>query len=681
MSNISPQPENMPALTGRQTEVLRLRAKEYTIDEIATELVITHVTVKKHLSAIYEKLGVSDDSVSTFDRLRAVQQYAAWLDEQAEPPRDAVEPEADDTLSPRADLILLWDEMRLQHRQRYAIHPVVTSIPEPIPIPDPIPISLPPRRNFRPLVLVYGTILLVALLGGMAGGALLNRVGAAGQPATKAGIPPAVSPARPESGSMNPVAAVVPVTSTAVVTHTAVAAEQRYCGEAAPQEYVVQPEFNQHQGVVIYSQENSGGALASNFVRTLAVGSEGLWMGYFSAEAGGRAGLGFTDRKQWVICDSHGGPVDWPVNDILVDSAGMLWVGTDGGGVFRYDGASWQFFTREDGLPSLNIFGLALDPNGQVWAGTWEGAAVYVDGRWETAYSRANNTLRDNQVHALAFDAQQNIWVGHIDAGVSQYDNALGTWVYYTRGAALGGSDIRDILVRAATDQTPESVWFATADGGISRFEHGEWTIYTTAQGLPDNHVSGLAVDRYQRIWAATGGGVSYFDGSNWVRYHTLPATAIAIGPTCEECPVTDDMVFTSTFDRGITYSRLPLDSPVIDVLEVRVPAIVAPGEAFYPEVVVAPRAPYQLREDRGDMLAHVDAQTADRFGAWTHMAVKGTVQAGEPFGFADYDNPFVAPPLAAGETERTYTSTWRVWMHTRLVGPPIEISFTVKQP
>jgi hypothetical protein len=76
----------------------------------------------------------------------------------------------------------------------------------------------------------------------------------------------------------------------------------------------------------------------------------------------------------------------------------------------------------------------------------------------------------------------------------------------------------------------------------------------------------------------------------------------------------------------------------------------------------------------------HVDEEEAHRFGAWTHMAVDGTVLPGEPFVFTDYDNPFVAPALGAGEEERTLTSTWRVWMHTRYVGPPIPITFTVRR-
>jgi hypothetical protein len=61
-------------------------------------------------------------------------------------------------------------------------------------------------------------------------------------------------------------------------------------------------------------------------------------------------------------------------------------------------------------------------------------------------------------------------------------------------------------------------------------------------------------------------------------------------------------------------------------------------------------------------------------------MAVKGTIEPGQPFVFTDFDNYFIAPQLTSGEQEHTFISTWRVWMFTRYTGPPIHISFTVRR-
>jgi frataxin-like iron-binding protein CyaY len=434
--------------------------------------------------------------------------------------------------------------------------------------------------------------------------------------------------------------------------------------------------------VIHYARENSGGALLSNFVRSLAVDERGLWIGYFPESGMQQSGLGFTTKKQWLSCNFAPGVTDQLVNDVLIDGQGNVWVATETAGVSRYDGESWQSYGQAEGLPSKAIYGLGMDHSGQVWAGTWEGVAVFVDGRWEVPYSVANNTLFNNHVHAIAFDSQQNIWIGHIGAGISEYDNASGSWIHHTvAGGNLGGDHTRDILVRKATENDDEQVWIATADGGVTRFENGEWTVYRTEDGLPSDDVVSLAIDRYHRVWAATAGGVAYFDGVTWQLYHTLHATAVAIGLSCDECPINDDMVWTATREHGLTYSKLPLDMSAVDVIEVRYPKTVAPGEKFRPEIVVAPRSPYELREDRGDMLVHIDADESNRFGAWQHIPAKDIVRAGEPFIFTDHDRLFVAPQLGEGETEKTFTSTWRVWMNTRFVGPPIQITFTVKKP
>ncbi|OUC09790.1 hypothetical protein RY27_00690, partial [Litorilinea aerophila] len=154
-------------------------------------------------------------------------------------------------------------------------------------------------------------------------------------------------------------------------------------------------------------------------------------------------------------------------------------------------------------------------------------------------------------------------------------------------------------------------------------------------------------------------------------------AQAVAMGPPCSACPFDDDDVWTAASGSGLTHSGLPLPEPAIDVVAVQVPRVVRPGQAFRPAITVVPRAPYRLEE--GDFLAHMDEADELRFGAYPHMAVRGVVEPGQPFTFTDYDNLFVAPALPSGEASHTYTSTWRVWMDNRYVGPAIPITFTVQ--
>ncbi|WP_412060835.1 two-component regulator propeller domain-containing protein [Rubrivirga sp. IMCC45206] len=66
-------------------------------------------------------------------------------------------------------------------------------------------------------------------------------------------------------------------------------------------------------------------------------------------------------------------------------------------------------------------------------------------------------------------------------------------------------------------------VWFAT-QGGVSRFDGVDFVTYTAQDGLPRNYVSDLEVDRRGRLWAATANGVAVFERG---RFRAVAGTAL----------------------------------------------------------------------------------------------------------------------------------------------------------
>jgi two-component system nitrate/nitrite response regulator NarL len=59
-----------PALTKRESEILRLIADGKSIPEIAKELYLGVTTVKTHVQHVYEKLGVSDRAAAVAEAMR-----------------------------------------------------------------------------------------------------------------------------------------------------------------------------------------------------------------------------------------------------------------------------------------------------------------------------------------------------------------------------------------------------------------------------------------------------------------------------------------------------------------------------------------------------------------------------------------------------------------------------------
>jgi signal transduction histidine kinase len=99
-------------------------------------------------------------------------------------------------------------------------------------------------------------------------------------------------------------------------------------------------------------------------VRAIAEGTNGdLWIGTEGA------GLFLLNNGKIT-------PANAPVKDIsclLVDRAGVPWVGTAGHGLARYAGERWNTFAASDGLAGDDIGYLLEDDFGYLWIGSYEG--------------------------------------------------------------------------------------------------------------------------------------------------------------------------------------------------------------------------------------------------------------------------------------------------------------------
>ena len=63
------------------------------------------------------------------------------------------------------------------------------------------------------------------------------------------------------------------------------------------------------------------------------------------------------------------------MRSFAIDKKGTLWIGTNGGGLNRYNKAENNFshFTMENGLPNDAVYNLLCDNNGMLWLGTNRG--------------------------------------------------------------------------------------------------------------------------------------------------------------------------------------------------------------------------------------------------------------------------------------------------------------------
>jgi ligand-binding sensor domain-containing protein len=95
---------------------------------------------------------------------------------------------------------------------------------------------------------------------------------------------------------------------------------------------------------------------------------------------------------------------------LAVDRDGIVWAGTWGGGLARFDGKAWRNYTVRDGLPGNHVFMQHIDASGVHWIGTNDGLARRNGDRFQVL--RTADGLFANTVFSMASGPNGSLWVG-----------------------------------------------------------------------------------------------------------------------------------------------------------------------------------------------------------------------------------------------------------------------------
>ncbi|MTI33341.1 sensor histidine kinase [Xanthovirga aplysinae] len=95
------------------------------------------------------------------------------------------------------------------------------------------------------------------------------------------------------------------------------------------------------------------------------------------------------------------------VSAFIQDSRGHLWIGTNGGGLSKFNGQEFKTYTQKDGLSGNIIFDLMEDSKGNLWITTENGINSY-DGR---DFLQVAPNIRADFLGNLWEDKSGNIWI------------------------------------------------------------------------------------------------------------------------------------------------------------------------------------------------------------------------------------------------------------------------------
>src|SRR5690606_24264367 len=116
------------------------------------------------------------------------------------------------------------------------------------------------------------------------------------------------------------------------------------------------------------------------------------------------------------------------------DAEGHIWVGTNGGGVGRWDGTRWTAFTTRDGLAHDKVVSLLTLASGELALGTLGGLCLLDRAAERFRCLDESDGLPHDIVLALAESPAGTLWVGthdglarlRIDAGPPMVEQVWG---------------------------------------------------------------------------------------------------------------------------------------------------------------------------------------------------------------------------------------------------------------
>jgi len=171
--------------------------------------------------------------------------------------------------------------------------------------------------------------------------------------------------------------------------------------------------------------------------------------------------------------------------------------------------------TLDSGLGHNCILSLAIDHQGVLWVGTYNGLQKYDGTNW-TLY-HTNNTDQDLQIIlSLAVDAHNALWVGTEWYGLKKFDGV--NWTTYTD--PLGYCQSASCLTFAPDGALWLSGYQPYGVGALLRFNGTEWTTFTEDQmGMFFYEVDSIGIESWGAVWAGSVNGVSRYNGANWQHY------------------------------------------------------------------------------------------------------------------------------------------------------------------
>ena len=203
------------------------------------------------------------------------------------------------------------------------------------------------------------------------------------------------------------------------------------------------------------------------------------------------------------------------VKDILRDSSGNLWVGTDNG-LAKYNEQTENFATYKNkiydktSLVNDEVFSIQEDESGLIWVGTYAGISIFDPNTNIEHYKKDpfdENSISDNSIHGIYEDKDGLLWVGTNSKGVNVINRKNYNVKHLNKTSKdypISDDNINDVV------GIDNKIFIATKNG-LNEVDKDLKTIniYNTEDGICNNNITALFADSKKNVWIGTANGIS----------------------------------------------------------------------------------------------------------------------------------------------------------------------------
>ena len=246
-------------------------------------------------------------------------------------------------------------------------------------------------------------------------------------------------------------------------------------------------------------------------------------------------GVSRYDGKKWTVYTSADGLMGDNLWTIAVDRNGMVWAGSlNSGKIFSFNGSSWQVF---EGIGS-SITSIVVDSVGAVWFGitihpkdtsepVHDSILRYYSGTWEEFTIPNGNPYTHIYLSDMVVDLQGNLWCG-TSIGLFKFDAVDKTWRHFSTHDFWSYTSDAELGVLRVAVAPDGALWFITRHLGITRLKDGIKSNYFHPVIIDVYSSLSLYVSQDGQVWIGGGIGTPYsylligFDGKQWIEYMGL---------------------------------------------------------------------------------------------------------------------------------------------------------------